>query len=153
MKYRINSLEELDKFAGFLAQNLEEGDVFSLVGDLGAGKTTLVQMVGKHLGIDDYITSPTFALVNIYDGAFRLYHLDLYRLERPEEIENLDFETYFYPEGISFIEWADKAQGYLPDDMIEIYIRQKDSYREIEISQDTQRARDIERKINEGFGY
>ncbi|MDO5026983.1 MAG: tRNA (adenosine(37)-N6)-threonylcarbamoyltransferase complex ATPase subunit type 1 TsaE [Tissierellia bacterium] len=153
MKYTIKTLEDLEKFAKILARNLQSGDVYSLVGDLGAGKTTLVQMIGKEIGVDDYITSPTFALVNIYDGDFRLYHLDLYRLNNPEEIENLDFESYFYPEGISFIEWAEKAEGYLPDEMIEINIRQDNGFRQIEITKNNQRAIDLERKIDEGFSY
>lgn len=151
MKYIIKSLEDLDKFAEILAKNIKIQDVFSLVGDLGAGKTTLVQMLGKYLGVDDYITSPTFSLVNIYEGKFNFYHLDLYRLDSPEEMENLDFESYFYPDGITFIEWADQARGYLPDDMIEIYIRQRDGFREIEIGADNDRAKELERKIDESF--
>lgn len=151
MKFIINNLGDLEKFAKILADNIKKGDVFSLVGDLGAGKTTLVQMVGKYLGIDDYITSPTFSLVNIYNGDIDLYHLDLYRLESPEEIENIDFETYFYPDGISFIEWAEKAQGYLPDKLIEINIKQKEDIRELEFFSDTDRALELERIMDENF--
>lgn len=151
MKYLIKNLEDLNKFANALSSNIEYGDVFSLIGDLGAGKTTLIQMIGKNLGVDEYITSPTFSLVNVYSGKFEIYHLDLYRLDRPEEIENIDFESYFYPEGITFIEWANQANGYLPDDIIEIEIRQTEGKRELKIHKNSPRAIELERKVNESF--
>lgn len=151
MKYIINNLEELNRFASILAKFVCEGDVFSLKGDLGAGKTTLVQMVGKELGIDDYITSPTFALVNIYQGDFTLYHLDLYRLNTPEELESLDFETYFYPDGVTFIEWAEMAGDYLPEELVEISMVQDGEARLIEISTDNQRGLELERFMYENF--
>lgn len=151
MKFAIKNLEKLNEFALLMAENIREKDVFSLKGDLGAGKTTLVQMIGKALGIEDYITSPTFSLVNIYEGDYIIYHLDLYRLDRPEELENLDFETYFYPEGITFIEWADRAGDYLPEDIVEISIEHDGQGRLIEISKDTERGQEIERAIDEDF--
>lgn len=143
MKIKIENLKQLEDFAEKLAQKLEKNDVISLIGDLGAGKTTLVQYLAKELGVDDYVTSPTFSIVNIYDGDIEINHLDLYRLENPSELEQIDYETYFYPEGISFIEWAIRGQGYLPDGMIEITITQKDDYRIIEIDDKYERFRDL----------
>ena len=142
----INNLEELKKFADKLAPVLEDGDVINLKADMGAGKTTLVTAICKNYGIDD-TSSPTFALVNIYEGDRTVYHLDLYRFEDPDEILDIDFETYFYPEGaITFLEWAENVSGYLPDDMIDIEINKLDeNRREIRIADSTQRAR----KINE----
>lgn len=133
MKFKIENLEDLEKFARKLASKLQNGDVISLIGDLGAGKTTLVQYLAKELGVDDYVTSPTFAIVNIYYGDFQINHLDLYRLEDPSELEQIDYETYFYPDGITFIEWAAMGGDYLPEDMIEIEITQVDDKRTIEI--------------------
>lgn len=142
----INNLEELKKFADKLAPILEDGDVINLKADMGAGKTTLVTAICKNYGIDD-TSSPTFALVNIYEGDRTVYHLDLYRFEDPDEILDIDFETYFYPEGaITFLEWAENVEGYLPDDMIDIEIKKIDeNRREIRIIDSTERAR----KINE----
>lgn len=148
MNISIKNLKEFEDFAVKFAGLIEYGDVFSLVGDLGAGKTTFVQFVGRELGVKDYITSPTFALVNIYDGRETIYHLDLYRLEEPEELEQLDYESYFYPEGISFIEWAIKGEGYLPEDMIKINITiDQDNGRRIEIIEDNERAKEIIKEL------
>lgn len=142
----INNLEELKKFADKLAPILEDGDVINLKADMGAGKTTLVTAICKNYGIYD-TSSPTFALVNIYQGDRTVYHLDLYRFEDPDEILDIDFETYFYPDGaITFLEWAENVSGYLPDDMIDIEIKKLDeNRREIKIAYSTERAR----KINE----
>lgn len=142
----INNLEELKKFADKLAQILEDGDVINLKADMGCGKTTLVTAICKNYGIND-TSSPTFALVNIYEGDRTVYHLDLYRFEDPDEILDIDFETYFYPENaITFLEWAENVEGYLPDDMIDIEIKKLDeNRREIRIVDSTERAR----KINE----
>lgn len=150
MQFKIHTLEELNNFAYSFSKAIEFGDVFSLKGDLGAGKTTFVQIIGKHLNVEDYITSPTFSIVNIYSGDFNIYHLDLYRLENPLELESFDYETYFYPEGISFIEWADKAREYLPDKMIEILITVSGNVRNIEIKEETKRAKEIVERLKVG---
>ncbi len=97
-----------------LGQSLPAGSVILLEGDLGAGKTTLVQGIGEGLGITDAIVSPTFTLINEYtEGRLPLYHLDLYRLE-PEEVEALNLETYWegveVPPGIVAIEWAERLE-------------------------------------------
>ena len=128
---RINSLKEMEDFAFDFSRKLKEGQVINLIGDMGSGKTTFVSYICKYFGISN-TSSPTFAIVNIYDGkkdeeVFSIYHLDLYRFEEPDEILDIDFETYFYPENaITFLEWADKAEGYLPDDMIEVNIEKID---------------------------
>lgn len=149
--YKIDNLDELKRFASLLSYNIEEGDVFSLVGDLGAGKTTLVQMIGKYLGVDDYITSPTYSIVNVYDGDFEIYHLDLYRLEDPSELESLDYEEYFYPAGVSFIEWASKGGDFLPEDMIVLEIQINNESRIINFVSENQRTTDIKEALDEHF--
>lgn len=143
MKIKVRNLEELENFAKKLAKKLKNEDVVSLIGDLGAGKTTLVQFLAKELGVFDYVTSPTFAIVNIYDGDYQINHMDLYRLEDPSELEQIDYETYFYPDGITFIEWAKMGGDYLPDDMIEIEITQIDDERLIEIKGNSKRVSEI----------
>lgn len=118
----LNSLEDCEKFSEKFSKTLKKGDVISLIGDLGAGKTTFTKFIGKNLGIDDDITSPTFNLVNVYYGKFELNHMDLYRIDFPDELYQIDYETYFYPSGITIIEWAEKGGYLLPKNMIEVEI-------------------------------
>lgn len=140
----IENLDDLKKFAYKLAPLLEETDLISLVGDMGAGKTTLVNDICSYFGIDDS-SSPTFAIVNIYEGDKTIYHLDLYRFDDPDDILDIDFETYFYPDhAISFIEWAENAGAYLPEDLIEIRIdKLDDNRREITIGGKGERSGEI----------
>ncbi|HEY9596289.1 MAG TPA: tRNA (adenosine(37)-N6)-threonylcarbamoyltransferase complex ATPase subunit type 1 TsaE [Cyanophyceae cyanobacterium] len=108
-----------------LGQSLSPGSVILLEGDLGAGKTTLVQGIGEGLGLTDPIVSPTFTLINEYtEGRLPLYHLDLYRLQ-PEEVEALNLEIYWegveMPLGIVAIEWAERLP-YLPDSYLRLHL-------------------------------
>ncbi|NMB09455.1 MAG: tRNA (adenosine(37)-N6)-threonylcarbamoyltransferase complex ATPase subunit type 1 TsaE [Tissierellia bacterium] len=121
-EYISENLNDTEKFGESLAKSLKNGDVISLIGDMGAGKTTLVQTIGKKIGVEDYITSPTFSLVNTFYGDVELNHLDLYRMEDSREIESIDIDNYVYPNGISIIEWAERAQEYMPRNLIQIYI-------------------------------
>lgn len=85
------------------------GRVFALIGDLGAGKTQLVKGIARGLGVTVRVHSPTFTLVNEYGGGrLRLFHLDLYRLETPEQIHHADLEPYWQPDGVAVVEWADR---------------------------------------------
>ena len=98
------------------------GDVITLEGELGTGKTTLTQAIGQGLGVPPnyYITSPTFSLLHEYPGRLTLYHMDLYRLSSEEEIEDLGFEDYFYGEGVTVIEWPDRLGSLLPRERLQI---------------------------------
>ena len=118
LKIELNGLDETEAFGIRIGGLLKSGDILCLNGDLGAGKTTLTKSIGLGLGVDDYITSPTFALINEYEGRIPLYHFDVYRLENVEELYDLGFDEYFYGEGVSIIEWADKIQALLPKDRI-----------------------------------
>ena len=140
----IENLNDLEKFAYKLAPLLKEGDVVNLIGDMGAGKTTLVNAIARYFEIYDS-SSPTFAIVNIYEGDVNIYHLDLYRFDNPDDLLDIDFETYFYPEGAStFLEWAENGKGYLPEGMINIKIDKISSEtRDIQILNETERAREI----------
>ncbi len=151
MKKELIDLEDVERLAKKLAPLLKEGDVISLSGDLGAGKTTLVQYLTKELGVDDYVTSPTFALVNIYFGDFTINHMDLYRLEHPDELLQLDYESYFYPDGITFIEWAEMGQGYLPENIVEINIEKAGDSRVFELIENNDRSKEIGEGLSESF--
>jgi tRNA threonylcarbamoyladenosine biosynthesis protein TsaE len=106
-----------------LAALLQPGDVLALVGDLGSGKTRWVQGICQGLGVTDPVISPTFTLVNEYHGPWAIYHIDLYRLVDAAETLTFGLEDYLYGEGISLIEWADRATDYLPVDhlVVELY--------------------------------
>lgn len=128
--------EATRKFGVVLGQSLPAGTVILLQGDLGAGKTTLVQGIAEGLEIQDSIESPTFTLINEYlAGRIPLYHLDLYRLE-PEEVENLHLESYWdgleMDLGIVAIEWAERLP-YKPDNYLQICLSYCDHGRQIEL--------------------
>ncbi|BAF58922.1 MAG: tRNA (adenosine(37)-N6)-threonylcarbamoyltransferase complex ATPase subunit type 1 TsaE [Pelotomaculum sp.] len=106
-----------------LAALLRPGDVICLNGDLGAGKTRLAQGVARGLGIEGPVTSPTFTLINEYQGGLTLYHIDVYRLDSPAEMEDLGCAEYFYGEGVTLVEWADKVKDLLPGERLDIYIK------------------------------
>ncbi len=101
---------------------LVPGDIISLSGDLGSGKTTLVK--GIYLGLGgqrtDPVRSPTFTLINEYQGAVPIYHFDFYRLKDYSELEDLGVEEYFYGEGISLVEWGERFPEYLGDDYLSV---------------------------------
>ncbi|MBU0573478.1 MAG: tRNA (adenosine(37)-N6)-threonylcarbamoyltransferase complex ATPase subunit type 1 TsaE [Candidatus Margulisbacteria bacterium] len=103
---------------------LKDGEIVAFYGPLGAGKTTLIQGIAEGFGVKDYVTSPTFTLINEYQGkAFPLYHIDLYRLEDINEIDDLGIDEYFLKDGVCLIEWAEKMEESLPKDVIKIKIK------------------------------
>lgn len=112
--YITNNQDETFSIGLELGKNAKPGDVFALIGELGAGKTILAKGIAKGMGIDDEITSPTFTLLEVYESAPPLYHFDLYRISADAELENLFFEEYWFGDGISVIEWADRALDRLP---------------------------------------
>ncbi len=113
----VTSAEAMQALGEELASSLKIGDVLMLHGDLGAGKTTLTQGIASGLGVDGAVQSPTFTLVREHRAReMMLYHLDLYRLSDPEELENLGYEVYLDPEdGVSVIEWPERAGDWLPE--------------------------------------
>ena len=99
------------------------GDVISLTGDVGAGKTTYAQGIGEGLGIESQVTSSTFVLVRQYTGdELDLYHIDLYRLDSLDEVQSLDLDEHLYGEGVTVLEWADKFPSVLPDEYLQVSI-------------------------------
>lgn len=111
-----HSAAETESFAAELGRRLTAGSVIGLSGELGAGKTQFVKGLARGLGATDRVHSPTFALVNIYSsGRLDLYHLDLYRLETPQQILSAGLDEYFEPEGISVVEWVERWPGPKPE--------------------------------------
>ena len=114
-----SSPEETGALGVELSRQLEPGDLLAFIGDLGTGKTCMIQGVCKGLGVTGYVTSPTFILINEYAGRLDgrdipVYHLDLYRLNTRAELEDLGVEEYFYGQGICLVEWAERAGELLP---------------------------------------
>jgi tRNA threonylcarbamoyladenosine biosynthesis protein TsaE len=122
-----NSPEETWALAAELAEELGPGTVIALHGDLGAGKTCFIQGYAAALGIDEPITSPTYTLIGEYEGRLPLHHIDLYRISGPEDALGLGLEEYFDINGITAIEWAERAEGLLPPDLLHIQIAADDT--------------------------
>jgi tRNA threonylcarbamoyladenosine biosynthesis protein TsaE len=118
-----SSTEQTEEVGRVLGTMLEAGDLVCLFGDLGAGKTHFSHGVAQGLQVQDqYITSPTFTFVNEYQGRIPLYHIDLYRLKDPSELESIGFEEYIDSDGATVIEWAERAEEELPDEKLNVYI-------------------------------
>jgi len=109
-----NSAAQTRRIGTRLGELAIPGDVIFLVGELGTGKTCLTQGIAWGLGIDEYASSPSFVLVREYHGRLPLYHMDLYRLERIEEVSQLGLDDYLYGNGVCVVEWAEKGLAALP---------------------------------------
>lgn len=116
------SPEATERIGAALAEALPKGSVVALFGDLATGKTCLVRGMAKRLGAMEGVHSPTFTLVNRYGERMPLLHLDLYRLESPEQVAELGYEELFDPDGICVVEWAERAAGLLPEERVEIHL-------------------------------
>lgn len=121
--YETYSAEETEELGVRLGRHAEPGEVYTLVGDLGVGKTTLTQGIAKGLGITEPVSSPTFTIVQVYEeGRMPFYHFDVYRIGDIEEMDEIGYEDYFYGNGLTMIEWADLIREILPGDRKEITI-------------------------------
>ena len=136
MEFETFSPEETLELGRKLAREARPGDVYTLVGDLGVGKTVFTQGIALGLGIEEPICSPTFTIVQVYEeGRMPFYHFDVYRIGDIEEMDEIGYEDYFYGEGLTMIEWANLIEEILPD-----------HYREITIEKDLEKGFDY-RKI------
>ncbi len=137
MQYESNSHQETQGIAEAFAKTLTAGDVLCLSGDLGVGKTAFVQGLVQGLGISEYVSSPTFTIVNCYDGAMPVYHFDVYRISDEDEMYEIGYEEYIYGSGVSVIEWPEMISGILPDKRYDITIEKNlekhEDYRKITI--------------------
>jgi tRNA threonylcarbamoyladenosine biosynthesis protein TsaE len=115
LRVRSRSPEETQLLGSHLGELAQQGDIFLLIGELGTGKTCLVQGIGKGLGIKEYPFSPSFVIIREYRGNLSLYHIDFYRLTHIEEINDLGLEEYLYGHGVCVVEWAEKGTSALPE--------------------------------------
>jgi tRNA threonylcarbamoyladenosine biosynthesis protein TsaE len=122
LKIISKSIEDTVGIGCKLAKTLKKGDVVALIGDLGSGKTVLTKGIAKGLGVKDvrYVNSPTFVIIKEYKGRQKLYHFDLYRLDHESMLDDISFEEYFYGDGITVVEWADKIADLLPKRHLEV---------------------------------
>jgi tRNA threonylcarbamoyladenosine biosynthesis protein TsaE len=140
------SPEETIETASHIAKKLRQGDFIALVGELGTGKTMFVKGLARGLGVEDYlyVNSPSFVVLKEYHGKKDLYHFDVYRLDPASFCETLDYERYFYGDGVTVVEWADKIKDILPEDHLEIVIAHKgDTERQFEFRTKNSRMKKI----------
>ncbi|MDY3251074.1 MAG: tRNA (adenosine(37)-N6)-threonylcarbamoyltransferase complex ATPase subunit type 1 TsaE [Candidatus Choladocola sp.] len=117
------SEEETLRLGRRLAQKAEPGQVFSLVGDLGVGKTVLTKGMAEGLGITEPVSSPTFTIIQIYEeGRLPFYHFDVYRISCLEEMDEIGYEDYFYGDGVCLVEWANLIEELMPEHTVRITI-------------------------------
>ena len=122
-----NSAEDTLEFASNFAKTLSAGDIVLLDGDLGAGKTVFVKGVANAFSNGKVVAvSPTFVIVNVYDTDPPIYHFDLYRINDISELDAIGAEEYFYGDGISFVEWPERAQEMFPSSAIKVFIEKLD---------------------------
>lgn len=129
MEIKINSLAEINEAAKQFIENMGDGKVFAFYGKMGAGKTTFIKAICEELGVDDVITSPTFAIVNEYQSATTgdsIYHFDFYRIKKLEEVYDMGYEDYFYSGSLCFLEWPELIDDLLPEDATKVTIEATD---------------------------
>ncbi|MBI2400699.1 MAG: tRNA (adenosine(37)-N6)-threonylcarbamoyltransferase complex ATPase subunit type 1 TsaE [Deltaproteobacteria bacterium] len=134
-RYKTASPEETERLGEELALSLKEGDLVALTGELGGGKTRFVRGIAKGLGSRGFVKSPSFTIINIYEGGrLPLYHIDLYRIGMAGELHSAGLEEYIYGKGVAAIEWADKAPEILDECRITVSFSYAGEFeREIEI--------------------
>lgn len=142
----LKNINETVKFGARLGRLISGGDVVALTGELGSGKTTLIKGIAKGVGVKDtrYVNSPSFVIIKEYKGRIPLYHFDVYRLDDPSSLDTVGYKEYFYGDGATVIEWADKIKGLLPDEYlaIELFVKGEDE-REARISANGARYEDL----------
>jgi tRNA threonylcarbamoyladenosine biosynthesis protein TsaE len=128
MEIKINSLENIHDAAKAFIAAMGEGCVFAFYGKMGAGKTTFIKAVCECLGVEDVITSPTFAIVNEYRSVTNelIYHFDFYRIKKLDEVYDMGYEDYFYSGALCFIEWPELIEELLPEDATKVTISEQE---------------------------
>ena len=127
MKIKIDSLDNIHVAAKEFLENMGDGKVFAFYGKMGAGKTTFIKAICEEMGVEDVITSPTFAIVNEYTSqktGDTIYHFDFYRIKKLEEVYDMGYEDYFYGGSICFLEWPELIEDLLPEDAVKVSIEE-----------------------------
>ena len=124
MIIEIDSLDQITEAATKFVAEMGDNTVFAFHGEMGAGKTTFIKAICEKLGVEDQITSPTFAIVNEYrsNSGELIYHFDFYRIKNESEAFDFGYEDYFYSGSICFIEWPEKIESLLPNDIVNVTI-------------------------------
>ena len=130
---KIQDIEHIREAAREFIEHIGDRRVFAFYGKMGAGKTTFVKAICEELGVDDVITSPTFAIINEYTtpltthhSPLTIYHFDFYRIKKLEEVYDMGYEDYFYSGALCFIEWPELIEEILPDDAVRVSITEQD---------------------------
>jgi len=154
LEIQSGSPEETQELGRRLGELSQPGDVFLLMGELGAGKTCLTQGIAWGLNIDDYVLSPTFVIMRELYGRLTLYHIDLYRLDNIEESMDLGLDDYLYGRGICAVEWAEKALSIMPEEHLLVkidYLPGSDTGRKLQVEGRGQRYTEMLEELREFF--
>ena len=155
LKFNSHSPEQTQLLGSYLGKLAQKADVLLLTGELGTGKTCLVQGLARGLDVDEYAFSPSFVILRSYHGRLPLYHIDLYRLDSLDEIAGLGLDDYFYGDGVCVIEWAEKARQLLPPDSLLIslkYVGASHTRRSIQLKPQGHRYNQLLKRLKEeGF--
>ena len=128
MEIKIKSIDTIRESAREFIENIGESKVFAFYGKMGAGKTTFVKAICEELGVEDVITSPTFAIVDEYEAKGQpIFHFDFYRIKKLDEVYDMGYEDYFYSGALCFIEWPELIEELLPEDAVKVTIGVNDN--------------------------
>ena len=125
MEIRIPDLNSIDAAAAQFVEHMGDRRIFAFYGKMGAGKTTFIRAVCRKLGVEEEVTSPSFAIVNEYrseTSGRSIFHFDFYRIKKVEEVYDLGYEDYFYGGGLNFLEWPELVEPLLPDETVRVEI-------------------------------
>ena len=123
LEYESHDAKETAALGECIGKEAKPGEVYTLIGDLGVGKTVFTQGFAKGLGIQDHVNSPTFTILQVYEeGRLPFYHFDVYRISDPSEMDEIGFEEYVFGQGVSMIEWANLIEEILPEKHVQVTI-------------------------------
>lgn len=127
MKITISNIDDIRTAAREFVDNMGRSHVFAFYGKMGAGKTTFIKAICEELGVEDVITSPTFAIVNEYEAADGqpIFHFDFYRIKKLDEVYDMGYEDYFYSGALCFLEWPELIEELLPEDAVKVTVEQE----------------------------